>query len=170
MRFQRLILTLICGAFLCTSCNDNSPSEETGNKLIKGVWRVESGTRTSNTGTNPETGQIDVTSLLSFPLVREWYFGEFLGREMVEFDPYSLTNDVRWRDYELSVTDNGYQLIIFGIHDTEENNQDNPSLQNVAVSIRVMELKSNRMEWELKVGAEKEYTYRLQLKKIARKI
>ena len=166
-KFIRL-MSVVCAMLLCISCDNNAPSASEGNEKIKGVWCVQSGTRTYYTETGVEVEKLEKSSQL--PLPNEWYFGEFLGKEMVEYYPHSALNDYRWRDYTLTASDNGYTLVIDGIFDTEGYNPDQSLSNNKGSNIRISKLSDYSMEWEFKYGSldEKADTYHLTLKKTAK--
>ena len=166
-KFIRL-MSVVFAMLLCISCDNNAPSASEGNEKIKGVWCVQSGTRTYYTETGVEVEDLELSNFWLFPV--EWYFGIEFGKEMVEYWPYSITCDYRWRDYTLTASDNGYTLVIDGIFDTEGYNQDQSLSNNKGSNIRISKLNNYNMEWEFKYGSldEKADTYHLTLKKTAK--
>ena len=109
MKTLKFFAGLLCAVLLCTSCNENTPDISKGNEQIKGIWRIEKGTRTYYLGAGQTVEQLDIPSRL--PIPQEWYFGAFQGNEMVKYNPYSISQDFRWRDYSLTIVDNCYNYL-----------------------------------------------------------
>ena len=170
MKYVRFFAGVLCAFLLCMSCSENTPSLPNGKEQIKGVWRIEKGTRTYCPGAGQLVEQLDIPSRL--PIPQEWYFGEFLGNEMVEYHPYSITDDFRWRDYQLTIVDNCYKLVIDGWFDTEGYNPNDPDRAMNASPIKITKLNNNSMVWEFLKGGGDEGadSYRVELKKVASKL
>jgi hypothetical protein len=169
MKTLKFFAGLLCAVLLCTSCNENTPDISKGNEQIKGIWRIEKGTRTYCPGAGQTVEQLDIPSRL--PIPQEWYFGAFQGNEMVKYNPYSISQDFRWRDYSLTIVDNCYKLKIDGWFDTEGYNPNEPERLMNASPIKVTKLNNSSMVWEFMKGGGDEGadTYRLEMKKVATK-